>query len=650
MDQNKPARFLDTAYTALKGNPNATNQIMQAAAKGAPVGLKGLAAAAAQQNQQDAQKAMMAQHVQGPQPSVIQKLASANMPGIMGQLPSNLQLASAPTGPAPEQMPQQMMATGGLVSFADGGNVLPPDVIEAIQSHFAYGGDVRGFAKGDEIMALMRGAPEDLPYGEMGSFIEGPGATPRSMPADYGPMGSFVEGAPREMPSKLDALKKLFASRKSPFMTEAQKDVLANKINWNMIEGGGEAFPSVPKAVSELAGKAKPVGEFLGGKLFMPAAILSDPVLQAATKAHTGLAKAVAGSKDAFSESPVEKAAYHLPELAGKGMDALLSKIVPTGEVNEAISKEDWEARKVRPVPVTDTTPASEPSHTYQENPRTEVHPEGQKVSQEFGSAKQETNSAATPKDQGLGNLDQGKEMVDYIKSLYGEKKMDPEIAKKLEDLQDSARTSTIFQSILGGLAGGLSNPYGGRFALGSAALNALGGYQKGSAGEDEISRKALDIERAYADQPAEMQTAAAKEYFDLMKEKAKMLSAQHIAEGRALSREEYAQAREAERLANPFVHGAGAYAGITTPIQQEQMINMRRDDARKEIEDRNKERTWQGLNALTEQEKLAIYAQYGVTPYPTGQGGLGGGQLGAGAAPTGRSIIGGKLTGSSPQ
>lgn len=145
MDQNKPARFLDTAYNALKANPNATNQILQAAAQGQPVGLRGLAAAAAQQSQQEAQKAMTALQQQGPQPNIIQKMATQ---GIMSQMDTGLPMA--PQMGAPEEMSQQM-AGGGLVSFADGGNVLPPDVIEAIQSHFAEGGEVRGFAEAGDV-------------------------------------------------------------------------------------------------------------------------------------------------------------------------------------------------------------------------------------------------------------------------------------------------------------------------------------------------------------------------------------------------------------------------------------------------------------------------------------------------------------------
>ena len=136
MDQY-PDQQLDTAYRAYLNNPNAANQTVQATAKGAPTGLQGLAAAAAahqfQTDQQAQQQQMMAQQAQGQPPNVVQQLAmrTAQMPGIMGQLGPNMQLAGAPSTPAP-QMPTQNMAGGGLVAFADGGLVIPYDVLEEI--------------------------------------------------------------------------------------------------------------------------------------------------------------------------------------------------------------------------------------------------------------------------------------------------------------------------------------------------------------------------------------------------------------------------------------------------------------------------------------------------------------------------------------
>jgi hypothetical protein len=627
MDQNKPARFLDTAYNALKANPGATNQILQAAAQGQPVGLRGLAAAAAQQSQQEAQKAMTALQQQGPQPNIIQKMATQ---GIMSQMDTGLPMA--PQMSAPEEMPQQM-AGGGLVSFADGGNVLPPDVIEAIQSHFAEGGEVRGFAGGEEIMALLRGAAEDLPYGEMGSFIEGPGATPRAMPTDYGPMGSFIEGAPREAPSRMDLLKKFLGKEISPAEIEAGIAAKAKGVSGK----GLEAVSKFGKAAGVLGKVAGPLG--YASSLYEVGNIIADPKNQAAF------------SEDWQREMPTWLGGSG--EQAGETTGALdydLSKVAPPKEsgIEKAVRTSFENPEKSTWVP--------EPHDGHEVVPRQRVPVEGQKVSQEFKEAKKDVPSAAATPDsevQGLGGLDQGKEMVDYIKSLYGEKKMDPEIAKKLADLESNARTSTILQSVLGGLAGGLSNPYGGRFALGSAALQALGGYQKGIGSEEDIQRKALDIERAYADQPADLQRAAAKEYFDLAKEKAKMLSAERVAGERSESAlDRLLRSEEGKLLRSQIMSGQ---KGDVTEGQKLTAWNQAREQAAKEIKDEYIGATPpEGeLERRTQKHYLAALNSI-ITA--TG-GGLGAGQaqqqqsgLGAGAIPTGRSIIGGKLTGSSPQ
>ena len=627
MDQNKPARFLDTAYNALKANPGATNQILQAAAQGQPVGLRGLAAAAAQQSQQEAQKAMTALQQQGPQPNIIQKMATQ---GIMSQMDTGLPMA--PQMGAPEEMPQQM-AGGGLVSFADGGNVLPPDVIEAIQSHFAEGGEVRGFAGGEEIMALLRGAAEELPYGEMGSFIEGPGATPRAMPTDYGPMGSFIEGAPREAPSRMDLLKKFLGKEISPAEIEAG---IASKL-----KGG------VGKAVDPLLKYGK-----TAGSLFRAA----NPIMYASNLYEVGDIIADPQNRANFSEDWQREMPTWLGgsgEQAGETTGALdydLSKVAPPKEsgIEKAVRTSFENPEKSTWVP--------EPHDGHEVVPRQRVPVEGQKVSQEFKEAKKDVPSAAATPDseaQGLGGLDQGKEMVDYIKSLYGEKKMDPEIAKKLADLESNARTSTILQSVLGGLAGGLSNPYGGRFALGSAALQALGGYQKGIGSEEDIQRKALDIERAYADQPADLQRAAAKEYFDLAKEKAKMLSAERVAGERSESAlDRLLRSEEGKLLRSQIMSGQ---KGDVTEGQKLTAWNQAREQAAKEIKDEYIGATPPEGELERRTQKHYLAALNSIIA-ATG-GGLGAGQaqqqqsgLGGGATPTGRSIIGGKLTGSSPQ
>jgi len=447
MDQNKPARFLDTAYNALKANPNATNQILQAAAKGAPVGLRGLAAAAAQQNQQEAQKAMAAQQAQGPQQSIIQKLAGAS--GIMGQLPSSLQLASAPTGPAPEEMPQQMMATGGLVSFADGGNVLPPDVIDAIQSHFAYGGEVRGFYEGD-----------------------------------------YVDAAPHLIPSS---------------WAEAVKEMLSPA------PGRGRDVIAAEQAAKEDKARRTP-----------PSGILT--ALQNMMSPSPGNRPAV----KEITETPTETTG---------ALDYDLSKVAPPKEsgVEKAVRTSFENPEK--------STWQPEPHDGHDVTPRQRVIEEGTKVDKKFEEAKKDVPSAAvTPVSEqlgglealgglsGLGNLEQ---MRDLMADLRGHKTLDPETSKQLAELKSDARTSTILQSALGAIGAGLTNPYGGRYALGHAALGALSGYQKGIGSEEEIGRKAFDVLRGYADAPAEEQAKAADAVMSQLKNAAELQSARDIAEAK---------------------------------------------------------------------------------------------------------------------
>jgi len=854
MDQNKPARFLDTAYNALKANPGATNQILQAAAQGQPVGLRGLAAAAAQQSQQEAQKAMTALQQQGPQPNIIQKMATQ---GIMSQMDTGLPMA--PQMSAPEEMPQQM-AGGGLVSFADGGNVLPPDVIEAIQSHFAYGGEVRGFAEGEEIESIIRRAmaggrdPSNLaksetmkelfsqneddilrkalesetradeirrvmglarnqavgtaeafdPYagelpvkgtGEAGPMItrsgssaypyhptpEPPqlnrpitaetadpirtitanayekaskfplgsysepyevpvGPTPGKIPANaeesiynlrartgipelpapeprinaavggdtdlirnitadaYSkasrfPLGSYSEpyevqvsprpgvvpGATRAAPQPVSSpaptspgvhsmaermgatASKYGLQGMPPSEAAAEMERLTPKqTKWS----GGAAdeafnFGKVGELASKLPESVKATGRFLG-KL-APYSIALDPRVMALVKANVGgaeMAGEYASESDAakrlkefmiehgapdltnvtladklrelgITDSGIGDVLGGLAELKSKdsniqGLDwvakhGLAQKVIDieqnrarrrkereererqdaesenyahggdvrgfadgkliqsltgqseapgmsllkgaadffTPDVNEAIPREEFDvsrataAQKEKDMATLDRLlenypresapkqdiakpatwkPKSHDGTEVKASPR--VPDEGTKLYKPFKEAKTDVPSAAvTPDSQNLGGLTalgglgDMEKMRDLIMSLGGHKEMSPEILQKLGDLEGSARTSTILQSALGALGAGLSDPYGGRYALGRAALGALSGYQKGIGSEEEIGRKAFDVLRGYADAPEEEKTAARDKLFDIAKKSAELQS-----------------------------------------------------------------------------------------------------------------------------
>ena len=751
MDQNKPARFLDTAYNALKANPNATNQILQAAAQGQPVGLKGLAAAAAQQNQQDAQKAMAAQQAQGPQQSIIQKLAGAS--GIMGQLPSSLQLASAPTGPAPEEMPQQMMATGGLVSFADGGNVLPPDVIDAIQSHFAYGGEVRGFAEGDEVEDIIRRfmaggrEPRNFAQSERMKEIIARNADSPSKDQIEDILRRMVEGPPADVEPSTYSQRGVRSTLTLPGETlppspDADLNAIRQQNYMRQVTGNApveapaygqratrslftpsEAVPGVSpdadigKAIQEahmrnVTGNAPEPPAYQ-----MRAATRSEPYSYRGTPATNPRAPLDVRSLSPEAEAYLARAGQGLEELApaaekgvgylskmGKAAGALgrfagplgyASSLAEVGDIianpeNRANFAEDWQ----REMPTllggrgtqaaetpTETTGAidydlgnavppkesgvekavrvafespekstwqPEPHDGHDVTPRQRVIEEGTKVDKKFEEAKKDVPSAAvTPVSEqlgglealgglsGLGNLEQ---MRDLMADLRGHKTLDPETSKQLAELKSDARTSTILQSALGAIGAGLTNPYGGRYALGHAALGALSGYQKGIGSEEEIGRKAFDVLRGYADAPAEEQAKAADAVMSQLKNAAELQSEERRAAVRAgsgLSLEDRKELAE-------YKAGLGPNAYQQTQITAAQQLARDRasDNAMREIEETNKSRRANVQPELNNEEKNAIirrhFAMQGVS-YSDGLGsqqsagqaaGLGGGPL----------------------
>ena len=789
MDQNNPARFLDTAYNALKANPGATNQILQAAAQGQPVGLKGLAAAAAQQNQQEAQKAMAALQQQGPQPNIVQKLATQ---GIMSQMDTGLPIA--PQMGAPEEMPQQMMAGGGLVAFAGGGNVLPPDVIDAIQSHFAEGGDVRGYAEGDEIAEALRRsfgfgpkaeataeemarleriiAGQRIPMGMEESLrvpFQGPseasaaaeaealrnkiagqritqGMSESVAPKPFGLTGPHASSVQDEMARLDELLRKRRAaepmleglqkaakytpeattstveptSSMTAKLTESAKPRL---VGMNPADAAAEMERLTPQGskwasgaadeafnfgkLSELAGKlpesVKATGRFLGKAA--PYSLALDPRVRALVKANVGGAKMLSERLDESEDSDLKKwlLAHGAPDLTPssggedvlQGLAALRENYAYGGEVqgyaegdliksltgqsespgigllkraadlftpdvNEAISRDEFDARRAgmeqkekdtatldrllenyprsqTKAPATPTWQQHPDPHTgTPATPKTLVHPEGAKLDKTFEQSKVDTGTKTTDKevDTGLGAIAPGMDMEkmrDLIMGLGGRKEMSPEMLQQLGDLKDSARTSTILQSVLGALGGGLTDPYGGRFALGRAALGALGGYQKGIGSEEEIGRKAFDVLRGYADAPAEEKAKATDELFGIQAKAAERQSAERIADLKGMD--------AMERLLYSE-YGKNYRYGQGKPVDEAklaQIQNLALDNAQKKIDAINKQRenaipAKPPLSAAEEQAIMreAFTSQQQFIQSGGTNLGLGGGQLGS--------------------
>jgi len=617
MDQNKPARFLDTAYNALKTNPGATNQILQAAAQGQPVGLRGLAAAAAQQSQQEAQKAMTALQQQGPQPNIIQKLAQS---GIMSQMDTGLPMA--PQMGAPEEMPQQMMAGGGLVSFADGGNVLPPDVIDAIQSHFAEGGEVRGFAYGDnvELSDFERRHPEVLEdtIGSRWKDVIG-----GHIQTDEDILGPIIDRwkAMHASHMKNDedlarGFKQTWEESTAPIGGAIDRTPRMSESDYGILEGKGAFGPRPPSTLDNIIGALTPHRE--------------NPPISSAPATET----------EAMPSSPTEQDLARLNQLTENyPRNGILAA------ANAPAKSQDAKPQGAKAEPVT-WKPGSHDRHEV--TPRQRVIEEGTKVDKPFKEAKTDVPSAAVTPDSenlgglaalsGMGNLEQ---MRDLIAGLGGHKEMSPEMLQRLGDLESSARTSTILQSVLGGLAGGLSNPYGGRFALGQAALGALGGYQKGIGSEEEIGRKAFDVLRGYADAPEEEKTKARDLLLNQLGDTAKLQSARDIAEMKGgfedkLALETY---KERNRLLNPQVHG-GALAprGSLTQGDQANLMSKAIEQARKDAADAANTPPFKTMSDAEQNARARqYYNQYLAAGQNTGlggnisatqAGGLGGGSI----------------------
>lgn len=683
MDRNTPARFLDTAYDAYKSNPTATNQILQAAAQGAPVGLRGLAAAAAQQSQQQAQQAMAALQQQGAQPNVIQKLATQ---GIMSQMDTGLPIAQ----PMPEEAPQ-MMATGGLVAFADGGNVLPPDVIEAIQSHFAEGGAVHGYAEGETVLGdiirdlkwrQLQGVANEEELARLSdlirrqhlsaSMIEGlseaaapkpdiglTGPSPSRVLEESDRLGEIIRrertarpmleglerGAgyqpsfkPEPTLSMVEKLEKgavpYESTARAPVSEGMEKLAQAAEYSPEAVKKaawtGGEGFRGFKMPDVKVPEPLKKFGRLIekNPELLM----LTDPRVRALAGLHSGAGKMLtgfggegAGAEEVLSglASLREEGAFPLsvrellPKFAEGGdvrgyatgeeilrkltgpqasfgqraFGGLLNLLSSPDEPNRAITREELETRKARPEAETYGKEGEafkgaglDISESPAPTPKAEVHPEGKKVTPEFKKVVLDTSSTATgtpTTSTTSSSLTSGESMGiptgaggleglrDMMMELRGRKTMTPAVSKELEDLRSSARTSTILQSLLGGLGAGLSSPYGGRFALGKAALGSLAGYEKGISSEEEIGRKAFDVLRGYEDAPAEEQATAMDKILGITSKAAELQSEERRAMLKPSFEDKFALERwkEQQKLLHPEVHG-GALAPRGTLTQ----------------------------------------------------------------------------------
>lgn len=543
----KATTQLNTAYDAYLNNPQAAAQILQATARGAPTGLQGLAAAAAQNTVKQDQMAAAGAQRPGVQPTVVQQMAQ--MPGIMGQLPSNIGLAQAPTTPAPAP---QGMAGGGLVAFADGGLVLPPDVIDAIQSHFAEGGGVHF----SEYPLRPIGETANPIYSDYSELpVDAPAVTYADVPVPKEQSEEGISGYwsnPREY----------------------QRTIINDLINKaeGKLEGSG-----IARGIEALIGR-------------------------------------VAGAKERWGQRLEDIEARHARHLAGKigseddGISLLQAEgFEPTGMYKPEVSEtpKDDQGKKI-PTPAV-WKPESTSGHEVTAKP--EVHPEGQNLAPEFDKAKLDLPTApeADKKEQaGLGALGGGglEALRDQLMELSGHKTMSPELSQKLEDLQSSARTSTILQTILGGLAGGLSSPWGGRIAMGKAAAGALGGYEHGIGAEDALGANAFNILKGYEDAPAEEKAAAMKAIMGQLGKTAELQSEERRALLKpSLSLQERMLLKQTPGAMNP-------YQQTMVGVNEQNLRDKAVDNAERAIKEENETRS-KGLTRtapVSDAEREAFY------------------------------------------
>lgn len=293
-------------------------------------------------------------------------------------------------------------------------------------------------------------------------------------------------------------------------------------------------------------------------------------------------------------------------------LDRLTENYPRSGILAAAPSTKESKSAQTK-TPVMPATWKPKPHDGMDVKPSARLPDEATKVDRPFNQAKTDVPSAAVTPDSeasaGLGALGGGglEHMRDLLAELRGHKEMSPEISQKLADLEDKSRTSTILQSVLGGLAGGLSNPYGGRFALGSSAAGALAGYQKGVGSEEEMNRSAFNILKGYADAPAEEKAKAVDLLMDVSKEKMRAQSAADLAEARGAMGLEKAilQGGFAKERANIMSGGQEAKLAQFNMKQAETEYN---DWLENEMKDR---RTKVPAKPITDQEKAAARLKY---------------------------------------
>lgn len=669
-DRSGPVQYVDTAYDALKYNVPATQQVMQAAQQGQPVGLAGLGAMAAQKFQQQAQQGQQAQQAQqtamAPSPTVLAQLLNSS--GIMGQFQPNLELAQAPS-----DMPQQM-AMGGIVALNEGGFI---DYGYDGGEGYAYGGDV-GLSSKDEdaeiekemeeedydaaVERATRGTAPQYPFGAKTeiSFPEEEFPDPKKIPAvTYAdvPIPSdknkplkehgFFE-LPKEYKPRLEPLpspeywQRPGADKGRAEISQGLGAVLnpigekIDKLVGNFKENAGTVAKGFEKA-KEYYGKAKKEWE-------------NEHEYADAAKTALGMGKA---------------AADETPEETPKAKPSAKAKVPGVKPPNAAHHEENAKRKKYAGTRGTTTTPLVPAAAPV---PGEDAIAEHQKVVDEASEASKRgalppsSSYVPKPKEQaapassqtaaapaGITSLPVGGELEElqklYMGDITGE--LSPETASRLEAMQEQATRDKWLQTLTGAAAGlfGAETPYMSQ-AIASGAMKGLSAYQQGAQNEEQAELRMLQAQMAAEKEPREAQQKALATYIQAQMQQGK--SAADIRKAMVIAQNKAEQLQFTEAGKN---RRSAAQVGALTGLKEEE-IRSRIEGTRSQIEARNienmskadkeaKDEIARTLPTPTKEQEQAIYQKwYRTYNIPTGAGTGYATGLGGGAGMGGRPLI----------
>lgn len=586
-DVSNPVNYVDTSYEALKYNAPATQQLLQAAQQGQPVGLAGIGAMAAQKFQQNAQTAQQQQNAmqQMPSPTVLSQIVNS---GIMSQLQPSIQMAQAPSTP----MEPQQMAIGGVVALNDGGFV---DYSYDNGAGYAGGGELRGFAGGDEVALddeieketeaeyqaalarALRGTPPRYPIGEA--------TTPRypdmELPIAADVKGPAVTYADIPIPSDVERKPKARGFFDLPEEYKARMEPLPSPEYWQR--------PGADVGRAEISKGLDAILNPFGAKIDEAKQRWKDRYRRAEEEGVLDYKKIknLLGT----STKPVNE-----PETPLAQQDKVTTKAeLPEEAKNtdkgseykspvEVHSEQDAQPRREAGVKGAQLASASATSIPGLEPIPAEVERENA-MSQIREAMRNNANpppSASPAAAQGINTLptewDNAPTASDYedqlemLQRIYqGDRtgKLSPEIASRMAAMEDQATRDKWLGALTGFGAGlfGADTPYMSQ-AIASGALMGLSNYQRGAQNEEQTALRRLQAEAAAEKEPEEARQKAISTYMQ-----AQLASGKSAAELRKeLLKQQSLQARD--------VYKAGAAKERAQIIAHAQAIGLNAQQA----------------------------------------------------------------------